>query len=491
MNICYLEKRTFTAKDQSDFALFSGDSNPMHMDALSARRTQAGRPVVHGIHAFLWSLEVLCKNGSDLSRITSAKVSFNKFAYVDREITLCVQHESSKRIKLEVLDNDLPLISIKLDLHDTRNRLNYSLAVSEATEHVSQPLELDLGDIAEHLSTLDVNESEVDSAVLFPRLQSCLGQDTIASIAKMSTVVGMHCPGLHSIFSGFRIQFGSFEKSVAGLRYKVINVDPRFRMVNLEVEGFDFCGIIESFVRHKPVQISSFNAVDCELPENCFANINALVIGGSRGLGEAIARLIVAGGGKVTITYKHGESDARTIASELNAKSSTGDCQILEYDALIGPERQLGSLKAAPSDVFYFATTQIFRQKNVDFSSALFSEFCSIYVDGFARLLTHLASLPFEAERMEVFYPSSTALDERPKGMTEYTMAKAAGEILCADLNEQIKDMNIFATRLPRVRTDQTATVTPVESADATTLMLQIIKQMHPELFISSERHAA
>jgi len=52
-----LAERVFTETDQKRFASVSGDYNPMHMDALQARRTQAGAPVVHGINLFLWALD--------------------------------------------------------------------------------------------------------------------------------------------------------------------------------------------------------------------------------------------------------------------------------------------------------------------------------------------------------------------------------------------------------------------------------------------------
>ena len=41
-----------------------------------------------------------------------------------------------------------------------------------------------------------------------------------------------------------------------------------------------------------------------------FANVRALVIGGSRGLGEITAKIIAAGGGDVWITYRRGKEDA-------------------------------------------------------------------------------------------------------------------------------------------------------------------------------------
>ena len=41
---------TFTEADQARFAAISGDRNPVHLDAVLARRTQAGVPVAHGVH---------------------------------------------------------------------------------------------------------------------------------------------------------------------------------------------------------------------------------------------------------------------------------------------------------------------------------------------------------------------------------------------------------------------------------------------------------
>jgi hypothetical protein len=60
--------------------------------------------------------------------------------------------------------------------------------------------------------------------------------------------------------------------------------------------------------------------------------------------------------------------------------------------------------------------------------------------------------------------------------MTEYAMAKAAGEVLCSDLNRFWPGIQIASQRLPRVLTDQTATMFPAESASTVELMLPIIR---------------
>src|ERR1700722_15967829 len=49
--------KTFDEQSQERFASVSGDWNPLHMDPISSRRTQFGRPLVHGVHLLLWALD--------------------------------------------------------------------------------------------------------------------------------------------------------------------------------------------------------------------------------------------------------------------------------------------------------------------------------------------------------------------------------------------------------------------------------------------------
>ena len=53
-----LRTRTFTPQDQADFADLSLDWNPMHVDAVAARRLLSGRQVVHGIHTLLHAINL-------------------------------------------------------------------------------------------------------------------------------------------------------------------------------------------------------------------------------------------------------------------------------------------------------------------------------------------------------------------------------------------------------------------------------------------------
>jgi len=74
-----------------------------------------------------------------------------------------------------------------------------------------------------------------------------------------------------------------------------------------------------------------------------------------------------------------------------------------------------------------------------------------------------------------IFYPSSTAINELPINMGEFAAAKIAGETLCRFLENNEREMIIYRPRFPRIATDQTA-VLPVASLDPVRLMIEHLR---------------
>ncbi len=130
-----------------------------------------------------------------------------------------------------------------------------------------------------------------------------------------------------------------------------------------------------------------------------FAGQRALVVGGSRGLGEATVKLLAAGGADVVLTYRQGEADARRVAAEIGGRAIAFDCT--------APPADLGFL---PTHLYYFATPPITVGDLHAFSGAAFTRYCRYYVDGFAHSVraAHAAT----GGPLEVFYPSTVYLDE-------------------------------------------------------------------------------
>ena len=77
-----------------------------------------------------------------------------------------------------------------------------------------------------------------------------------------------------------------------------------------------------------------------------------------------------------------------------------------------------------------------------------------------------------------MFYPSTVAIDEGVSTTAEYAMAKMAGEILAKYLNEFMTNIHVVSRRLPRILTDQTATVGVASADNALDVMLPIVYEV-------------
>ena len=139
-------------------------------------------------------------------------------------------------------------------------------------------------------------------------------------------------------------------------------------------------------------------------------------------------------------------------------------------------KRLLAARQQRPDIEVYFPTPPIFAQEAGIYSKARFLRFFEFYVDAFYSLCAFLVQQ--SPGNIAAFYPSSVAVESHPPGMTEYAMAKAAGESLCADLNARWSQLRITVNRIPRVRTDQTAGLLQIESAEPANVMLPIVRQV-------------
>jgi NAD(P)-dependent dehydrogenase (short-subunit alcohol dehydrogenase family) len=214
-------------------------------------------------------------------------------------------------------------------------------------------------------------------------------------------------------------------------------------------------------------------SLGCVVGRTEFSGSVALIVGGSRGLGELTAKVIASGGGRVVVTWHSGKEDAERVAQEI--RSAGGACETLRYDAREPAAEQLAPLSDAPTHAYYFATPAIFRPQAQMFVAGRLQEFLSVYVDGFWELSQ---ALRVRQPGISVFYPSTVYVAELERGMTEYAMSKAAGEVLCAEMAASQPPMKVTVRRLPKLPTDQTASITGWETADPLKTMLPIIREV-------------
>jgi acyl dehydratase len=465
-----IARRTFTLEDQDAFAELCGDRNPIHIDPIEARRTMAGAPVVHGVHVALWVLNALFGRGLVSRPIASLKVTFLKFGFLDADVRCVVATRRSERLRADAYAGDVRLLTVEVVFDGQPPGLLW--ARDAAPEPIpTTPHELELADLARRSGAFQLRVANGVQA-LFPEVAASLGTTRVAAIAGLSTLVGMICPGLHSVFSDFEISCLAAEEIGTDLAFKVESFDERFRLIRMTVAGPGIYGYLRAFARHPPVKQKALNHIARSVDSEEFSGTNALIIGGSRGIGAMCAKLIVAGGGRAIVTYARGEKDAIAIAEELRPR-----CRILRYDVLEPAAGQLEPLESTVEHLYYCASLPIYKQKSSLFVDQVFQDFLRYYVSGFEDIYRFLQT---RNPRLRALYPSSIWVEPRhaPKDFLEYSMAKAAGEALCTGLNRFAK-ATIFIERLPRIYTDQTATLLQTDVADAFDVMLPIVRAMH------------
>jgi acyl dehydratase/NAD(P)-dependent dehydrogenase (short-subunit alcohol dehydrogenase family) len=473
-----LASRTFTFDDQVKFASLSGDFNPIHLDPITARKTQAGTVIVHGIHTILWALDKLAELGAVTGHIVSLNVQFRNFIPVGKQVELRLLSRDAKSARLELCLGKLTTVTLVVGTGTPKGTTGIDPpdAAPRTRETVKPANFIRIKEMAKLSGWMDTLDRIKEIERHFPYASSAIGGYRVAAIALLSTLVGMICPGLHSLFGGFAVELVGDSHNQDGIRFKVSATDERFRMVRMSVSGAGICGLVQAFLRWPPIAQASLTEIMRIVGPTEFAGSVALIIGGSRGLGALTAKILAAGGGRVILTYATGRADAAELTEEIRNQTASDVCQVLQYNVHEDAATQLRNINAGVTHLYYFATSNIARQKESPFVTSLFDEFVGMYVKGFYDCCHHLSEHGSGA--LTAFYPSSIFLENNPPDMTEYCMAKMAGELLCANMNRAGGRVHIVVSRLPRLLTDQTATVLPVGAEDALKVMLPEVRKV-------------
>ncbi|WP_293682572.1 SDR family NAD(P)-dependent oxidoreductase [uncultured Phenylobacterium sp.] len=464
--------RTFEERDQRTFAVLSGDSNPMHMDHVAARRTQMGAPVVHGMHAVLWALELACQQVSEA--FSGLRVNFAGPIYVGDPVEAALISHAATQAKIHLRVGNALATSITLELGPM---ICETPAMRTGPPRPAtwppNPLPLAFGEMAGQADAFHFARGPQDATAGYPALADRITPNRVGALVALSRLVGMICPGLHSIFSGVTLDFAPEDRPA--LQYECVEADPRFRRIRIAVAGGGIAGELTAFARLPPTEQPSFADIAAVTAAGAYQGATVLVVGGSRGLGEVTAKACAAGGAEVVITYAKGASEAEHVAEQIRAGG--GRCRVVQFDAREAVAAQLAAVTEPITHLYYYATGPIAVRRTKFLSADVLADFMRFYTTAFVDTCEALVAHG-DGARLRAFYPSSTAIYERPKGWAEYAMAKAAGEVLCREINMQRRDIEVIVERLPRLLTDQTAAVRPAGEEPALAVILPIVVRM-------------
>lgn len=463
--------RSFTLAHQLTFAELTGDRNPVHVDPAAARRLLFGAPVVHGLHLILWALEEWARGLEEPARLRRLECTFTSPLLLDMPAQLAVATSAESAADFDVKCGEATSAIGRFAWEREQNATGEPPA---APRWDCSPRQRLFEELASCQGNIPLGLDAPALSALFPASAARLPLRQLETLLAMTRLVGMECPGLHSVFSALKLQFDESEAARdASLHYRTVQPDDRFKRLVLEVSTAAAHGALTVFVRPGPHPQPGFAEVRARVDARDPGGRRVLVLGGSRGLGEVAAKIAAARGAEVCLTYATGREEAETVAGDIN--DNGGTARVAHYDVAAAPElaESLERGGFLPTHVYYLATPPLYVPRTLPFSEAAYQRFALFYVTGFANLA--MALRKSLATPLTFFYPSTTALDAPVTGMAEYTAAKAAGEQLCLHLSRALRDTKFVVPRLPRLRTDLTATLQLVNAEEPLDCLLRVL----------------
>ncbi len=457
-----------------EFARLSGDYNPLHMDAVTARRTTFGETVHHGVHVLMTALDHVFGKVAGCIELQDISASFHAPLPTSARFEVEIREESEERLEF-VLVHDLQKIqTVKLTYSEIDQLPEPNNARPGPADECIE-LSFEEASRAEGLAVLSIDQHTLRA--LFPNLNRAVPGAQCAALVAATRIVGMQCPGLHSVFVKLKLEFGPKEyHSATELNFRTSRADQKSSYLEISLQGSGIAGVVSALYRPRPVDQATYSDIKSVLKSGEFGGQRALIIGGSRGLGEVTAKSIAAGGGDACITYRSGSLDAQKIVDEIAAHG--GRCRAFRLDVRDIPDRLPEGIEAGwvPSHLYYFATPKILPNKSGAWDAAISSKFLDYYVAGLKETVAAVYRF-WSPESLDVIYPSSVYIDDEEPGMAEYGEAKLKGEQLGAKLQTEFAGLTFLSYRLNAVDTDQTQTFWDLAARPALPEVLTMLRR--------------
>ena len=468
--------------DSDRFAALSGDFNPLHLDAVAARHMIFGATTPHGVHVMMSALDRVLSKRTGSAQFGQLRCHFVAPAAHDRPFDCVIERsdDSGAALRIVVTQDGSTLQTIDATLLPRDPARDLPVESALASREAPRDLRFEDAAVRQGSVALRLDRSTLDA--LFPALGGRLPAAQIAVLLAATRIVGMECPGLRSIFADLKLEFVEPASGLdARVDFRVARAEARMSLLLVSLAGSGAKGEITAFFRPLPVAQPGAEAVARGVSRREFETQRAVVIGGSRGLGEVTAKLLAMGGADVFITYRHGSDDAERVTRDISANG--GRCRSVAFDVTRPPDRLPADVLPEPdwqaTHVYYFASGPIQAARSHDWSDARFRQFTAFYLEGLARSFASLErTFPALASgAANLFYPSTVFIDKPRQGFAEYAAAKAAGEVVCRALTLARPKLRVWCPRLPPLKTDQTSTLRGSGgAADPLTIMVDLLR---------------
>ena len=213
-----LASRRFSMADQIQFASASGDYNPMHMDELTARRLQAGFPVVHGIHLLLWALDSYAATHEMVQPLVRLRVQFNHYVCIEELVEIALLSTKQDIVRLSISVDGATRARITLEFgeavpYDTESAMD----MPKPLHVVGEPQVHTLDQLNDLCGNLPFILSSLNAETMFPAAMRWISLKRVAALAASTYLVGMICPGLHSVYTELSVSLIQSDAPIGSL----------------------------------------------------------------------------------------------------------------------------------------------------------------------------------------------------------------------------------------------------------------------------------
>lgn len=458
------------------------DFNPIHLSQQAARRSVFGQKIVHGMHACIRILDKICERKLAPFLTPDAhiqiKVNYRQPTYPQDRVRVEVDTKRENIVKFRAFVDELTVITGQIK-HlgtqvggDNQSQPHFDRTFSLA--ELREPVANDFADI-QAIKHACINLPQPLKPGLeewYPHISKQLGAERLFSFATLSSVVGMIIPGKYSLFISLDCEFFARKASAHAQCFTLTNerLHEDFKFVKSTVKNNLLRASLETLNRPPPVEQPKTASILSQIQHKTYTlpdlkGKTALVIGGSRGLGASCARVLSICGAHVTLSYAHNKDAALLVKADLQ-----GPGAVMHLDI---NKSQSEPFEAQFDHIYYFATPAIFVRKTLKYDRRLLDKFINYFVDGFLGCTNRFAH-----PESSIFYPSTVEIESDNMATIEYRISKQAGETLCESLAQTHKRQNYVLERLPRLASDQTATLQPAENEDTLAVLSGVLCKM-------------
>jgi len=450
------------------FAELTGDRSSLHTDDAFARRSRFRERVAHGMLtvASLAALTSLHPERGQV-RFESIKGHFREPVRPHDRLLLCLNAR---------FDGDMGEFSAtwthaghakELAVASGRYRLTAPADQTlTGSDLLSTPrfeeLDLDLDALEGRTETIGFATDprlleQIESRLLIPMglAPGCCVSPELLAVLMLSTLVGMRLPGRRAVFLRFALDF---EKLVDAAQICALSGTTQRVQRGAELLSTDVTltiddtpvatGSVEALVTSPPANMPNPEELASKYLDLGLQGRVALVVGGSRGIGEVTAKFLAKLGARVALSYHRGGTDAEKIVESIRAAGGTAACFACDVRSV----DQVAATVDAVADTFggidilvncfvgRFDPSPTLTNHWDDYLEEL-----EISVKGVHTVCSAVVPLMRERGAGKIVNFSTVAVHNPVSGQSRYATAKGAVEAYTRNLAKELIRFNIQA----------------------------------------------